>query len=223
VIVTRRRRKPFPWKRLILPVIAIGLVIFAVTWGPSRSVITAGPLAPFMRSTSSAFTTVAAPFHFAAQNELITDRNREIAQLQAQVTSLQAQSAAKDKQINSLNAQVAQAQSSSAGAPVSATQPSAPATASQSNPSAGLNAVPAAGGAAGGDLASGASADMRRTAADWANMQPENAAKVVQKLPVTYVARVLALMSPDDVGSILDALPANYAAALTQENPELSR
>ncbi len=54
-------------------------------------------------------------------------------------------------------------------------------------------------------------------------MEPENAAKVVQKLPVVYVARVFALMSADSVSSILDALPSTYVAALTQEHPELKR
>ncbi|MDQ2992636.1 MAG: hypothetical protein M3R30_07465 [Candidatus Eremiobacteraeota bacterium] len=54
-------------------------------------------------------------------------------------------------------------------------------------------------------------------------MDPENAVKVVQKLPVSYVAHILALMSPDAVGPILDALPPAYAASLTQEHPELRR
>ncbi len=52
-------------------------------------------------------------------------------------------------------------------------------------------------------------------------MQPENAAKVVQRLPIPYVAEVLALMSPDDAGSILDAVPPAFAAQVTQENPSL--
>jgi flagellar motility protein MotE (MotC chaperone) len=54
-------------------------------------------------------------------------------------------------------------------------------------------------------------------------MEPDNAAKVIQKLPVPYVARVFSQMSPDAVGAILDALPSTYAAELTQENPELKR
>jgi flagellar motility protein MotE (MotC chaperone) len=52
-------------------------------------------------------------------------------------------------------------------------------------------------------------------------MEPENAAKVVERLPVPYVAQVLALMSPDDAGAILDAVPPAFAAQLTQENPGL--
>jgi flagellar motility protein MotE (MotC chaperone) len=62
---------------------------------------------------------------------------------------------------------------------------------------------------------------MRRTAAIWAAMDAESAAKVVQKLPDDYVARVFALMSPDSVGAILENLPAAYSARLTQEHPQL--
>lgn len=220
MIVTRRRRKPFPWKRFILPVIAIGLVIFAISWQPSRSVIAGGPMAPLWQDAGSTFNSVAAPFHFAAQNQLLTDRNRQIVQLQAQIASLQSQSAAKDKQISNLNAQIEQLQGQAASARgVGSVVPPAPQTGAVS-----AAAAPAAGASpAAGDLASGATQDMRRTANYWANMEPENAAKVMQKLPVPYVARVLALMSPDAVGAILDALPAGYAAQLTQENPELRR
>jgi flagellar motility protein MotE (MotC chaperone) len=64
---------------------------------------------------------------------------------------------------------------------------------------------------------------MRRTAQYWASMEPENAAKLAQRLSPVYVARILSLMQPDSVGAILDALPANYAAKLTQEHPELQR
>jgi flagellar motility protein MotE (MotC chaperone) len=64
---------------------------------------------------------------------------------------------------------------------------------------------------------------MRRTAAVWAAMDAESAAKVVQKLPQDYVARVFALMSPDAVGAILENLPASYAAQITQEHPQLHR
>ncbi len=209
MIVTRRRRKPFPWRRLILPVIAVGLVIFAFSWTPSRNVIASGPMAPVWESTSTTFNQVAAPFHFAAQNQLLTDRNRQIEQLQTQIASLQAQGAAKDKQISALNDQIAQLQTQAANA--------------RTDTSAVAPAPAASAAAAAGDLASGATQDMRRTANYWASMDPENAAKVVQRLPVGYVARIFALMSADAAGAILDALPSAYAARLTQENPELKR
>jgi flagellar motility protein MotE (MotC chaperone) len=215
VIVTRRRRKPFPWKRLILPAVAIALVAFALSWAPSRGVITGGPMAPLWRSTSTTFDAVAAPFHFAAQNQLLTQRDREIADLRTQLAAAQSQSKAKDKQIGALNNQVVQLQTQIASAhvaPVKTAASGAPLAA------AGLQN----GGVA---AASSSTADqaLSRTAQYWANMEPENAAKVVEKLPVPYVARVLAQMPPDAVGAILDAVPAAFAAQLTQENPQLKR
>jgi len=216
VIVTRRRRKPFPWKRFILPVIAIALVIVAFMWGPSRSVITGGPLQPMMQNLGDRFNTIAAPFHWAALNQTLTDRNKTIVQLNRQIADMQSEVQAKDKQISSLNGQISQLQTQAANARGSvATAPSAaPAAAGAGNPLAQSS---------GGDLSAGATQDMRRTAQVWANMDPSNAAKVIQRLPVPYVARVLALMSPDDAGAILDAAPATFVAQVTQENPSLKR
>jgi flagellar motility protein MotE (MotC chaperone) len=213
VIVTRRRRKPFPWRRLLLPLVAIALVIFAFSWGPSRAVITGGPLGPMWNSAGNSFSTVAAPFHFAAQNQVIQQREHQIVQLQQQVAAAQAQAAAKDKQIASLNSQISQLQTQLATAHSATPAPAA----AQNNTSAASGALPNASPAASENV------QLSRTAQYWANMEPENAAKVVQKLPVPYVARVLAQMSPDAVGAILDALPASFAAQLTQENPELKR
>ncbi|HET9029706.1 MAG TPA: hypothetical protein VFN49_05970 [Candidatus Aquilonibacter sp.] len=223
MIVTRQRKKPFPWKRLILPVIAIALVVFAFVWPPSRNVIAKGPAAPVWNVAGNAWSNVAEPFHFAAQNEALTQKNAQIEKLQRQVSDLQSQLKAKDNKINGLNAQVSQMQLQAAN----------PSPAASSAPAAQQNGTTGAGGSnpggiasqsnAGSDLAQGATPDMRRTAAYWGNMEPENAAKVIQKLPIPYVAHILALMSPDTVGSILDALPTSYAAKLTQDHPELKK
>ena len=221
MIVTRQRRKPFPWKRLILPLIAIALVAFALWWTPSRNVIANGPAAPLWRAANSSLGGVTAPLHFAAQNKAIADKDKQIAQLQSQINDLQSKSQAKDKQISSQQTQISQLQTQAANA--SAVKPAPQASASASP--FGASGTSGAGGAsaAGSDLSSGATADMKRTAQYWANMEPENAAKVVQKLPVVYVARVFSQMAPDSASSIMDALPANYVAALTQEHPELKR
>jgi len=219
VIVTRQRRKPFPWRRLILPLIAIALVVFAFMWPPSRNVITGGKLAPIWATLGSTYDKVATPFHFAAQNQLLTDRNAQIAALQKQVADLQSQVGDKTKSVTSLNAQIAQLESQAASSRAGASAAPGASPGAVTAP----GASPAAGGAVGNDLSSGATPDMRRTAAYWANMEPDNLAKVLPKLPVPYVARILALMSPDSVGAILDALPAAYVAQLTSENPELKR
>jgi len=205
MIVTRRRKKPFPFKRLLLPLVAIAAVAFALWWKPSRDAIANGPLAPV-------WSRLAAPFDMAMKDKQIGDDAATIAQLKQQLADAQTQGTAKDKKIAGMqkqidDANVATVASRGGGA--------------ASVPGAGASSMPSAGSVA--DLAAAATADERRTAQNWAAMEPENAAKVVQKLPVSYVARVLAVMSPDAVGPILDALPAAYAAALTQEHPELRR
>jgi len=222
VIVTRQRRKPFPWRRLVLPLIAIALVVFAFTWPPSRNVITGGKLAPLWATIGSTYDKVATPFHFAAQNQALTDRNKQIVALQAQVADLQTAATAKDKTVKDLNGQIAELQSQAASARSGASAaPGASPAAAAAQP--GASPALGASNVAANDLTSGATPDMRRTAQYWANMEPDNLAKVLPKLPIPYVARVLALMSPDDVGPILDALPAAYVAQLTSEDPQLKR
>lgn len=222
MIVTRQRRKPFPYRRLILPIVAIALVAFAFAWPPSRNVITSGPMSPAWRVAGDAFGNIAAPFHFAAQNQVITDRNRQIVTLQNQLTAAQNDAQNKSKQIAALQGQIDQLQTQAASTR------NAPANASPARgaarPASSGGAFAAAGGTSmAGDLSAGASSDMRRTAQYWTAMDPENAAKIAQKLPPSYVARVFSLMQPDAVGAILDALPPSFAAKLTQEHPELQR
>lgn len=219
MIVTRQRKKPFPWRRLILPVVAIGLVIFAFVWPPSRNVIASGPMGPVWNSIGSGYSNIAAPFNYAAELKKETALKRQIAADQKQITDLQNQNTAKEKKIADLNNTVQQLQTNAAQAsPAPGVSPAAASAANAGTAQGGITGSPASGA---NDLAQGATPDMRRTASVWANMEPENAAKVIQKLPIPYVARILALMAPDTVGAILDALPASYAAKLTQDHPEL--
>ena len=220
MIVTRKRKKPFPIKRLILPVVAVLLVAFAFSWGPSRNAMSSGPMAPLVRNTQAYFDTIAAPFHFAAQNQIITDQNRKIAALQTQVATAKTDAQGTGKKIADLQTQLDQAQTQLASANGSAAQAAARGAAlGQSSPRPGPSDVALVGS----DLSANSSPDMKRTANYWAAMDPENAAKVAQRLPPAYVARVLALMQPEAVGTILDNLPPAFAAKLTQEHPELKR
>jgi MgtE intracellular N domain len=231
LIVTRQRRKPFPWRMILLPAIAIALIVFAFVWAPSRNVIANGPLSPMYRVTGNAFANVAQPFHFAAQNQVITDRNRQIAVLSSQLAEAQSSVADKEKQVASLQGQIDQLQAeqaSSRGNSSPAPRPAASAAggnaAAANNPPGAATAPPGAQtGSLNGDLSAGATTDMRRVGQYWASMDPENAAKIVERLPTSYVARVFALMSPDSVAQILDGLPPKYAAQLTQENPQIQR
>lgn len=221
MIVTRQRRRRFPWKRLALPLIAVVLAIVAFTWPPSHNAIANGPAAPLWRAAGAGVGTVTAPMHFAAQNQIISDRNKQIAQLQTQVADAQAKDQAKDKKLSDLQSQVATLQAQAASERGAAAVK--PAQGAATSDTTFARDGSASSSQSGSDLSTGATADMRRTAQFWANMEPENAAKVVQHLPVVYVAHVFALMPADAAGSIMDALPATYVAALTQEHPELKR
>ena len=210
MIVTRRRRKAFPYRRLILPIVAIALLALALVWGPSRQALTGGPMAPVWSALSTAGNTIAAPFHFAAQNQVITDRNRTIATLQQQLTSAQQSATAKDKQIASLQSQIEQLKLKSVTAHHPGTQPK-------------FATRPAPAGAAGAFASaptSNATPEMQRTAQYWASMDPQNAAKIAQRLPPSYDAAIFSLMQPDAVGAIMDQLPPTFAAKLAQNTPK---
>ena len=209
MIVTRRRKKPFPWRRVLLPTVAVALLVAAFSWAPSRNWIATGPAAPLWKSP--AVQALAAPFNGMALQQRIGSQDRNIASLQQQLADARAQIADRDKQISQLQTNLNSAQTEAAQA--KAATAAAPAAAKSADP----NAAP------GQDLSSQATPDIQRTAQVWAAMDSESAAKIVQKLPQDYVARVFAVMSPDAVGAILENLPAAYAAKLTQEHPELKR
>lgn len=214
MIVTRQRPKPRQVHKILLPIIAVILLALAFILPPSRNLIMNGPLAPMWRVTGTYAGNILKPFHFATLNKEIGDRDHTIAQLQAQINDQKAQLTGRDKQISALQSQINQ-MAQQGVAERAKNVPKAPAAGSDTAASAG------AGQSSGSDLAANATPDMRRTASQWAAMDAESAAKVVQKLPVPYVARVLALMPADAAGQILAALPTTYAAALTQEHPEL--
>lgn len=207
MIVTRQRKKPFPWKRVLLPAAAIALLVAALSWAPSRTWIATGPLAPVWKAASPVWKPIAAPFDAAGQARTVSAQSAQIADLQKQLQQARADITDRDKQISQLQTQVNDAQQQAAVA--SAAKPPAPV--------AQASAAPAP------DLGTQGTPDMRRTAQVWSAMDSEAAAKIVQRLPQDYVARVFALMSPDSVGAILENLPASYAARLTQEHPELHR
>lgn len=214
MIVTRQRPKPRQVHKILLPVIALVLLALAFILPPSRNLIVNGPLAPAFRVAGNFFENAAKPLHFAALNSEIGKRDRTIAQLQAQINDQKTQLAGRDKQISALQSQINQ-MAQQGVADRAKNVPKAPAATSDAGGGTGTPQT------SGSDLTANATPDMRRTASQWSSMDAESAAKVVQKLPVPYVARVLALMPADAAGQILNALPPSYAAALTQEHPEL--
>ena len=194
MIVTRKRKKPFPWKRLFFPAILIALIAGAFAWGTSRDWILSRPVVQ----------SAVKPFDAVAQQRTIARQSAQIAALRQQLADTRSQVTDRDKQISQLQTQVNDAEQQAALAtPKPAVLPHQTVQ------------------VAGSDLSTQGTPDMRRTADVWAAMDSEAAAKIVQRLPQEYVARVFALMSPDAAGAILENLPASYAAQLTQDRPEL--
>lgn len=193
MIVTRRRRKPFPWKRLLIPTVLIALLVAVLWWTPSRTWISQRPI----------FKPIAKLFDPLAQQQTIKSQDAQISDLQQRLAAATSQIADRDKQTSQLQTQLNDAQQQVASANVPARPKPMPQASAQSA------------------AASDPSPEMRRTAQVWGAMDSEAAAKIVQRLPTGYVARVFALMSPDSVGAILENLPPAYAARLTQEHPEV--
>jgi flagellar motility protein MotE (MotC chaperone) len=207
MIVTRQRpKKKFNPRKLLLPVVAIIAIAFALWWGPSRTRITGffvnGPLTPIVARVGAFFTPYLAPLHFASQEQVIADRNRQIEVLGGQIEDQRKDAASKDAQISALQFQIKQMQAAAAKA-------------AEATPSPAPRAVSAAGAPI-PTVTTSATDDPKHAAAVWATMDPEQAAAVAQKLPADYTAKVLALMSNDAAGQLLGALPPDYAAKVAQ-------
>jgi len=208
MIVTRQRpKKKFNPRKLILPLVAILALGFALWWPPSQKRITGfvtnGPLNPIVARIGAFFTPYLAPLHFAAQEQVIADRNRQIEGLGGEIESQRKDMASKDAQIAALQFQIKQMQSAAAKA-------------AEASPSPAPRVVSANGEAPAAAPTSSTTDDPKHAAAVWATMDPEQAAAVAQKLPADYTAKVLALMSNDAAGQLLGALPPDYAAKVSQ-------
>ena len=215
MIVTRRRRRTFPWKRVLMPAAFITVFTALFVWQPSRDWIVDGPPAPLWRTLHPVFAPLAKPFDAAGQMQTIASQNSQISDLQKQLVDARSAITDRDKQISQLETQVNAAQQDAAAAKASSNR-----GAHAARPASNADGLTAQTGS---DLASQATPDMRRTASVWAAMDAEAAAKVVQRLPDDYVARIFAIMAPDSVGAILENSPSSYAARLTRDRPELQR
>ncbi|MGH7662660.1 MAG: MotE family protein [Vulcanimicrobiaceae bacterium] len=207
MIVTRQRpKKKFNPRKFILPVVAIAAFAFAFWWPPSqkmiRGVFVSGPVVAVANRITAFFAPYLAPLHFAAQEQVIADRNRQIEALSGNLEGQRKDLAAKDTQISGLQTQIRQlqdayaklAQATSAPAPVVRT--------------ASGNVEPA--------TPQPTTDDPKHAAAIWASMDPAQAAAVAQKLPPDYTAKVMALMDSDSAGALLGALPPTYAAKVAR-------
>jgi hypothetical protein len=211
MIVTRQRpKKKFNPRKLILPLVSLLVLAFALWWPPSQKRITGfvtnGPLNPIVARIGAFFTPYLAPLHFASQEQVIADRNRQIEALGGEIEGQRKDMASKDAQISALQFQIKQMQSAAANAAAATPTPAARA----------VGAAAANGEAPAPAETTSTTDDPKHAAAVWATMDPEQAAAVAQKLPVDYTAKVLALMSNDAAGQLLGALPPDYAARVSQ-------
>ncbi len=212
MIATRRRKQRFNVGPLVLPLAAIAAFAFALVFPPSHRLIFDGPLAPLFRVAGNAWTTAMRPMSFAAENQTIADRNREIRRLNGALEDQRKQLADRDGTIQNLRGDVTRLSA----------QPPPPVAAR----SLKAGVAQTAGATSGGAPAPGATGqpaasteEMRRTANVWATMDADKAAAIAKKLPEPYVTSVLALMPADSAGDVLAALPADLAARLTANLP----
>jgi flagellar motility protein MotE (MotC chaperone) len=205
VIVTRhRKQRPHP-ARVLVPLAVLALLGAALAWPPSQRVIANGPLHPLWSASASTGGVLARPLTFAGQQQTITDRNREIRDLDAQLEAQRRAKADAETRAQQLQQQLTALANQPHETP-------APAPRRATAPAPGLGGM---GGSAAAGAAAG-SAEDRRLAATWAAMEPEKAAAIVQRLPDDAVSRVLAQMDADSAGAIMNALPASAAARISR-------
>jgi hypothetical protein len=210
VIVTRRRKPQSHPGRYLIPLAVLAVLGFLLGWPPSQRVIANGPLRPVWNAGANAGAVVTRPLSFAGQQQTITDRNREIRDLNDRLERQRLAKADADARAQQLQQQVTALANQPHAAPVVLPRAAA---------APGFGSASASAGAPSGDE--------KRLAATWSAMEPERAAAVVQRLPDEEVVRVLAAMDADSAGAIMNALPASVAArisrAVAQVQPASSR
>jgi flagellar motility protein MotE (MotC chaperone) len=201
VIVTRRRKPRPHYGRYAVALLALAAIGFVLCFPPTQRIIATGPTAPAWNAGAHAAAVVARPLSFAGQQATITERNREIRDLDARLEKERVAKLDADARASRLQQQIAAAAAQPDETPAPA--PRAVATVAADAPfAAGTGAETTAG--------------EKRLAASWAAMEPEHAAAVVQRLPDDEVTRVLGQMDPDAAGAILDALPPAVAARISR-------
>lgn len=213
MIVTRRRRTRPQLGRYLLPLAALAALAIALAWPPSHDAIANGPLHPAWVVGANLVNAVSGPFRFAAQQQQITERNRQIRDLNGRLEQQRAATAADEAKVAQLQQQLRSMHSQQLRpGPIPAVKPSAAAAAAAAAPGAAL---------LGGTADASVSDADRKLAAAWSAMDPEKAAAVVQRLPDDQVTRIFGLMDAQATGAILDALPAAVAARLSRSGPQV--
>lgn len=208
---TRKPKRKFKLgaliRKIVLPLAALGALAGAIMWPPSHKIIFDGPLKPMLAKIQPFLDGAGRPLHFVAQQQTITEKNREIQNLNAQVEQTRKELASRDDRIKALEGQLSAAANSGAAASAPTPAPGAARTGAQTVAAAGVPGAASSGAV---------DPDVKRAAAVWAQMGPDAVAALAQKLPIDYVVRVMDQMSPDQVGQVMEALPPDLAAKITQ-------
>jgi len=203
VIVTRRRKQRSHYGRYAVVLLVIAAIGFVLGFPPTQRAIASGPLAPAWNAGANVAGVVGRPLTFAGQQATITERNRQIRDLNARLEKARVAKNDAEGRASRLQQQIAAAAAQPLDTPEPAPRPVA-------------TAASAAFGTPGGDAAASTTVAEKRLAAAWAAMEPERAALVIQRLPDDQVTRVLAQMDPDSAGAIMDALPPAAAARISR-------
>jgi hypothetical protein len=210
VIVTRRRRRRSRLGRFLLPLLALVALAVALAWPPSHNAIANGPLKPVWTAAGSVLGVAAKPLTFAAQQQSLTDRNREIRALNGQLEQSRQAQATDDARVAQMQQQV----DTLAREPRPTVAPLPRATGGVSGgATAGGTTLAQTGGAS--EAESPPTVDEKRLGQTWAAMDPEKAAAVAQRLPIDEVSRILRSMDPDEAAEILNALPPKVGAQVS--------
>ncbi len=206
MIVTRQRKRRRGMTGYLVAFAAVAVLGLLIGFPPTHRFLATGPLAPAWNAGAQGVAVVARPLTFAAQQQVITDKNRAIRELDGRLETQRQAKAAADARVAQLQHQIDAAAAQPAATPV-------PAPVRTAAPAGADFAAPAGG----------QSTDaLKRLAATWAAMEPEKAAAVVQRLPDDEVTRVLALMDADAAAGILNALPPAVAARISRASTQVS-
>ena len=213
MIVTRRRRRRSRLGRYLLPLLALVALAVALAWPPSHNAIANGPLTPVWTVAGNALGLVAKPLTFVAQQQSLTDRNREIRALNGQLEQSRQAQAADDARVAQMQQQVDTLTRQPRPTVAPLPRPTGAVAGAPGAANAGGTTVAQANGAT--DAASAPTDDEKRLGQTWAAMDPEKAAAVAQRLPIDEVSRILRSMDPDEAAEILNALPAKVGAQVS--------
>jgi hypothetical protein len=205
VIVTRRRRRRSRLGRFLLPLLALVALAVALAWPPSHNAIANGPLKPVWTAAGSVLGVAAKPLTFAAQQQSLTDRNREIRALNGQLEQSRQAQATDDARVAQMQQQVD-----------TLTREPRPTVAPLPRATGGVSGGTTLAQTSGASEAeSPPTVDEKRLGQTWAAMDPEKAAAVAQRLPIDEVSRILRSMDPDEAAEILNALPPKVGAQVS--------